>query len=340
MIDDHLYKYKKLINVFSDKTRVREGKTYIPPFLINNDIFEELIGVIKGVKPVMEMNFYDQNIEKIEESFMELEEIYGLKYKISDYKFLINSFKDESSVVERSDPRRGLMSVSVSPDKKKAERSEYLFLKKSELKSDSKKYSHEFATLMGYPECCVNFAKKISGDKNNEKAKRENLLWSKIEIRSFMESDEHSKLLNIFTINPLIPHIPCNLNCEPSKEYATKMKKVFKDEFPAIEELINYFLDLHALFWHYSEKFLIHGKNDNSIKERAVKYDDIQEFSYSEDRFYGETEKEFKEKFEKTKELLLQGNKIVMKKDSFNILKDDVLLGSVEKDYEYSCVLF
>lgn len=336
MLDDQLFKYHKLKNEFSNKKRIKDGLVYMPDFFINYGSFHELFGVIKGIKPVVEINFHDEYIDKFNKAVVELEEIYNLKYKLSDYKFLINSFSDQSGVVEISDPRRGLMSASISFDMEKAEKSESLFLEKSKSTTHSGAASKEFAKLMGYPECCIEFTEKLKGGGATREEREKNLLWSKIRIRSFMESEKCSRLLNHFTVNPLIPHTPCNLNCRPSKNYARKMMKAFQEESPELKNTISYFLDLHALFWHYSEKFLIDGEKCGN----SVKYNEFVKLSYSEEKFHGETKNDFKLKIEKTENLLDQGDEIIMNEKNYQILKKGSLLGEVEKEYKYSCLLF
>lgn len=336
MIQERYNEYIDLQNQFADKKRLDQDLVYVPHFFIRYGAFNDLLGVIKKVKPVVQINFHDQKLEEFKKNIGELKSVYGLKCKLGDYKFLINSFKDESAVVDISDPRKGLMSASISFDEKKAERSEDLFLKKSRPSVKSDDYSHQFAVLMGYPECCIGFADKLGVDKEDEEIKRKNLLWSKIRIRSFMESDSFSKLLNQFTINPLIPHTPCNLNCQQSKNYALKMIKIYDQENPKMKELIDYFLELHSLFWHYSEKFLFEGKKEGN----SLDYEDFMKISYSGEKFYGDVEKGFREKIARTENLLSKGDQIIMEKEDYKILKEGQVLGSIEKDYEHSCILY
>lgn len=52
---------------------------------------------------------------------------------------------------------------------------------------------------MGYPKCCIDFGDKLSGNVGKKDKVRKNLIWSEGHIRSFMESDKVSRLLNIYT---------------------------------------------------------------------------------------------------------------------------------------------
>ena len=335
MIESKLLEYKELRNSLSDKSRLKRGKVYLPKFFLEHGSYYELLGVIKEVKPVVEINFHDKFIGDFNQAVKELEDCYGLKYKLGDYKFLIDSFNDSSSVAKIDDSREGLMSASISFDKGKAEKSEELFLEKSKSGISSNENSHEFAKLMGYPECCVEFTKKLKGGKVSREDREKNLLWSKIDIRAYMESKKFSRLLNVFTINPLIPHSPCHLNCSESKKYAQEMLDVFRGEDERFEGVINYFLDLSAIYWHYSEKFLLEGeKNGNTFH-----YTDFLEFSYSNKKFYGGAEEEFNKKMKKTKKLLKKGDTIVMKDDHFQIKNSKEVLGKIEKEYKNACIL-
>lgn len=323
-------------NVFSDKKRLENGKTYIPRFLIRESNIDEIIGVLKGIKPAMQDNCFDRDLEKLKKSLDELEDIYGVNYLISSHKYLINSPNDFCEVVDIDDERDGLVSFSLSFESSLNKKSEEFFLKKSKTWERNKEFSRKFGEVMGYPECCLDFGYSLSGNVGDAESKKESRTWSKAHIRSFRNSDTVSEALNIYTIKPLVSHVPCSLDCKGSIKYAKQMFKLLKEEDNLYADLRRYFLRLNSLYWFYSEFFLFDGdKNRNELF-----YNDFHKVSFSENVFYGGMEKEFLEKLERTEELLNKGNRLVMKRDCFKIFEGDKELGKVEKDHPFENILF
>lgn len=105
-----------------------------------------------------------------------MQEFYNVHYSLSNHKYLINSNQDFSEVVDLGDPRQGTISYSVSKEKDLAERSEELFLKKTKKSEKADFYSRKFAETMGYPDCCVEFGDRLSGNLANEELRRKNLI--------------------------------------------------------------------------------------------------------------------------------------------------------------------
>ncbi len=318
---------------FADRKRLEEGKTYVPlPF--KNYLFTYL-ALIYRLKPVMEGVCNEKDLPKIKKALKESKEIYNLQYKISSEKFLINSPKDESDVVYSDDPREGIFSYSLSYEKKKVIKSEKYFLEKSKKTDKAHFFSRKFALLMGYPECCVDFGDTLSGNLDSERMKRENFIWSKAHIRSFMNSRKISPLLKSPFIN-LQDHTPCHLNCLQSKKYVERFLKIIEKEEKNLLKVIRYFFDCYSLIWYYSEFILFKGEK----KKEVLFYEDFLPISYSSEKFSGDLSKNFKEKFKKSVVLIGKGNRIKMEEKYFVVYKNNKIIGKVKKDYPFECALF
>ena len=336
-IENKLSEISKRALIFSDRERLKKGGIYIPDIFLNFVKISEIASVIKGVKPVLEFNCSCEYKYKMEQGLKELKNIYGLEYCVSSRKFLINSPKDHSEVVDINDPRRGMISCSISFQRELAERSEEYFLKKSYESEENAEFSRKFAEIMGYPDCCIDFGDKLSGNLDDPQKIKQNWIWSKAHIRSFMNSDKISRFLNIYVLpNILVPHVPCNLNCQPSREYAQKILEICKKEDDHLSDLVEYFLDCHSLFWYYSEFIFLRGEKENNF----LRYSEFLPFSLSAERFYGDLSADFQEKFQRTLFFLEKGNIIQMKDDCFQVYNNDILVGTIKKDYKFECILF
>src|SRR6056297_1341341 len=108
-IENKLSEISKRALIFSDRERLKKGGIYIPDIFLNFVKISEIASVIKGVKPVLEFNCSCEYKYKMEQGLKELKNIYGLEYCVSSRKFLINSPKDHSEVVDINDPRRGMI---------------------------------------------------------------------------------------------------------------------------------------------------------------------------------------------------------------------------------------
>ena len=322
--------------VFSDRSRVSEGLTYVPEFLVRNSNLDEIIAVINGLKPVMQLECPYKNIDSLKDALEELKEIYGLEYRISSYKYLINSPEDYCEVVDLDDGREGKVSYSVSYDDSINEKSQRYYLNKSRTWERAGEFSKKFSRVMGYPECCVEFGDSLSGNKGDEEKIRKNMVWSKAHIRSFMNSDRISRLLNIFTLDSLVPHVPCHLDCEESKEYARNMLEILEKEDRRTAELRKFFISCNSLFWFYSEFFLFVGEK----KGNFITYTDFMPVSFSDSFFFGELDEGFREKFGRTEELLESGDGVEMGRDCFRVYSGDEEIGRVEKDRPFENILF
>ncbi|MEM2918459.1 MAG: hypothetical protein QXY62_03060 [Candidatus Altiarchaeota archaeon] len=163
LIKEKLQKLREEEKKFSNKARLDEDKIYIPEVLLSSVNILEFIAVVRDIKPVFQNDVPEDRLEDLKKILKEIRELYGLNFKISNYKFLINSNTNFTEVVPLSDPRKGRISFSVSKYENLAELSEHYFLKKS-LKQNCMFYSRKFGELMGYPECCLDFGDKLSGN--------------------------------------------------------------------------------------------------------------------------------------------------------------------------------
>ncbi len=336
IISEKIDEIRKRENVFSNRDRLEDGKTYIPEFLIEESDIDEIIGVLGGIKPVMQDNCFDKDLDRLKRSLNKLEIIYGLNYTISPYKYLINSPNDFCEVVDIDDNREGMVSFSISFETSLNSRSEEFFLKKSKTWDRADEFSRKFGKVMGYPECCLDFGESLSGNIGNIEAMKESMTWSKAHIRSFRNSKDVSDILNIYTVKPLVSHVPCSLDCKESIDYAKKILRLLSEEDRYYADLRRYFLRLNSLFWFYSEFFLLDGEKERN----EVKYSDFHKISFSDDVFYGGLTDDLREKMERTQKMLEKGNRLVMNKNFFKVFDGGKEIGRVEKDYPFENILF
>lgn len=326
---------KKETRAFSEKNRLKENKIYFSENILNNFRINEIFPVIRDIKPACQMTFSYDKLNQITKGLEELEKLYGLHYKISNCNYLVNSNTNFSEATAIKYPMKGRLSCSISKREELAVKSEEYFLKKFK-KDNSALYSRKFGEIMGYPECCLDFGDKLSGNVGNKQMMEKNYVWSKAHIRSFMNSEDISRFLNIFTGHPTVSHVPCHLDCKKSKHYAKEILRELENENKNYVKLRKYFIfELDSLFWHYTDFILLKGEKNNNI----IKYDDFLPVSFSSKKFFY-VDQNFLIKFKNTVDLIKNGNKLEMKDDCFLVFKNNDKLGSVEKDYKFENILF
>ncbi len=119
-IIEQIQNYQTEVASFADKKRIEKGKIYVPESVSRFVPIAELIAVISKIKPVMEVNQKEKYLPDIKLALDKLHDLYGLRYFISPYKFLINSPNNQSDVASLSDSREGMISFSISDKREKA----------------------------------------------------------------------------------------------------------------------------------------------------------------------------------------------------------------------------
>lgn len=341
-IKEKFIKLKESARIFADKQRLKQGKIYIPRALLGISP-TEFIAVIKDIKPVVLWSIPEEKLNSAKQGLKEIEEIYGLNYKISEKRHLINSNRDFSQVISRNNSEPGNFWVSISKSKDLVLKSNFYYLKKlKERDPDSRLYSYKFGKLMGYPECCLKFADSLSGNFGDEKAIHKNYIWSKAHIRSLMNSKKISPLLNIFTGAPLVSHVPCHLNCQESKKYANKiLKELEKENFKYTSLKKHFLFNLNSLFWYYTHFILLKGKKIGGNFE----YQDYLPIPFSGNKSCGirkfyNPDTNFQKKFEKSSQLIQKGNLLKMQRDCIQVFKEKKKIGEIKKEWEFEVILF
>ncbi|GEM_PF-3516781 len=322
--------------LFSSKERLKVSKVYIPRQLLKFMPHSEFIAVLKGIKPVATniTNYY--NLNELLSGLEEAKKIYSIEYLVNSGKrILVNSDKNYFKAFSHpTGSRKEQIVFSISRSKELVERANEYYLKRSDRK-ESPSYCHKFGLLAGYPKCCVDFADHVSGFKGTENEEK-GWRFSNIRKISFQNSKKFSRYLNIFSIESLVSHMPCHLNCKPSKKYARKLLSFIEEDNKLYADSIKYFLfETNSLFWDESNKILIDGvKEDNTIE-----YEEFWPLTLQAEKCY---EMDFvpREKLKKTVSLMEKGNKLVMDYFSFSVYKGEKLIGTIKKDSVFEVLLY
>jgi len=322
--------------LFSSEKRLKEGKIYIPRSLLNLMPHSEFIAVLNGIKPVATNITNCYNLNELRHGLEEAKNAYSLNYSIvSGNRILVNSDKNYFEVFSNSTgSRKEQIVFSISRSKQLTETANELYLKRSE-RETSAYYCRVFGELMGYPKCCLDFADHVSGLKGKE---NEELGWRFSNIRkiSFQNSKKFSKYLNIFSIESLVSHMPCHLDCKPSKDYVKKVLSVIEEDNQPYAEATKYFLfEANSLFWDESNKILIEGKKENNV----IKYSEFWPLMLQTEKCH-KMDFTSREKLKGTIFLMGKGDTLIMDYLSFSIYKGDKLIGTVEKDSVFEVILY
>lgn len=161
----------------------------------------EILFVLKGLKPVARQGFYPEELEKVKEFCRKN----NLFIELSPYKILLDKekYSDHGKKVPRDYPQ-GLFFAYISKDQEKA-----LLANLYETRQDH----YRLGLILGYPECCVRFY--CAEFENNNIAPEHNNYHELIDIRK-RKTDQS-----------LISHFPCSPNCQESIELANKLKQIF-----------------------------------------------------------------------------------------------------------------
>lgn len=157
---------------------------------------------------------------------------------------LVNMAKNDGLEVKKADPDiAGVEGLTTYIGKNKADIEALIWAEKNDKLA-------KIGKILGYPDCCA--------EKFKERRRNDKIANIEQQYLKYKEADEIPFLLNsvlnlsgriiqdweeghrqIGSIEPYYsPHHPCSFDCEKSIEISKKMKEIFEEEFPEIEEEI------------------------------------------------------------------------------------------------------
>jgi hypothetical protein len=319
-ISKNLEEFRSCIKDFSDPVK---GFTFFPEEVTDIFTIEELVALKHGLKPAISTRFrYNpQEYVKIRGFFQDS----GFLVRHTNKKYIINSNLNICEPIPLDDERSGDVILVVSGSEKTLNRAIRSYAKDAVV----------FGEAMGYPKCCLEFGRQLSGNIHDKQRLKDDLVWSRAHIRSYRNSDRFSYLLNVFSFSPVISHVPCHLNCRPSRDYAKEVLNIIEKEHPKYVELKTYFLKLASLFWNYTDFILFEGKKHGD----SLTYSESRPFLNSWKVFSDAPDTEFSKKLERIYERIKEGNGIRMQDDSITVLKNGEEIARFPKSYPYECIL-
>lgn len=320
------------MNKLDKYNRLKQVKEIIPRL-----DFLELVAVLFADKPVMaqtNIGDYDEQFkDKLDQLYKILNDV-GLQLAVSDFKIIANSAKSLFKPVPLDDYRAGSVVVGVSKDLDKALQA--VAYVKWKTKSDD--YSRKFGELMGYPECCLDFGDSLSGKTEEENS----FSWENPALETLKRSDNFKWQLNVFSVDPIVPHSPCSLDCEKSVDYVNSIVEILEKYDPKLARKRKDILkEPISLFWHSMDKVLLYGDysrdKDNFLSakasyQKATPY--IQANSY-----YHEGDDNRAEKLKEIAGTVEKGDELKVSRNSLKILKDGVVISQIKKDNPYLPIL-
>ncbi|NIO20600.1 MAG: DUF483 domain-containing protein [Candidatus Aenigmarchaeota archaeon] len=326
-ISENSGRYRELTSlIFSDKKRIEEGKLFIPAKITISST--ELLALKNDIKPSVRIDIPFN--EKMHSMIKDLCKNNKFFMYHSDYKFISNSNLDVSWPIKLNSPKKGLVFYYISKNEKIAK----------ELKRCDRGVNFErFSALLGYPDCCIEFAKKLRpGSPENhvrDAIKYDDYLWSTNHVRSFRNSKQFSFYLNKYSILGLVSHTPCHLNCKESKIYAKKLLSIIRGENKELAQITEYLLKLPSLFWNYADKIVFQGEK----KGDSLRYHDFLTNLNSHIKFSSFPDHELSAKLMKIASMVGKGDMLENSKSNIRIFKNSKLIAEFEKPYEFECIL-
>ncbi len=298
----------------------------------------ELLAVIYNLKPAMaEANtgVYDSSSsEKLDQLGRICSEL-GLKMAFSQKKYIINSPRGIFEEVELNSPEDGNLVIGISKDIQTSLSAvaHYRWKMKDSI------YGRSFGKLMGYPDCCLDFGDylcKGHGDSNSN-----NLGFRNPAVESLKRSKKVAWQLNIFVASAL-PHYPCHLNCNKSKDYVNGLFEILKIAAPEIYLRHTMMLknDI-SLYWSCADKVVFHGhfiKKGNSFADTEAQYNSA-DFHINSSTFYQANSDSYLNQLEVIKQAIKEGDKIITTPKYFEIRHSKTVLLKINKSHELIPVL-
>jgi hypothetical protein len=274
---------------------------------------QELIAVREAIKPVFRKGVPENFDEKQKNIIEAICRRYGLVYEI-----------------KRLSPRGPTKSKNFIYVAKTSEEIEEAF------RAEKAGQSEEFAQILGYPDCCIEFFEKTlsSFTERGERIKKvyensrnfffENNCIFNFDSRitySLSEAErrvfEEVGALGCF----LIFHIPCSFDCKKSKKIGKTVLKELKKEEPSFAEKVEEILKKPVLFLDDFNWAVLNGETVD-LEKSVVKYESI-----AEPRSLLQIRE------------LENGNKIQITKNAVKIFKNNREIGNLRKECCLSYIL-
>ncbi|MCL4406061.1 MAG: hypothetical protein M1586_01630 [Patescibacteria group bacterium] len=294
----------------------------------------ELLGVVYDIKPAMaEANtgVYDVStparLKKLGELCSEL----GLKMAFSRRKYIINSPRGIFQEVSLDDPRDGNLIIGISKDRKKA----LSAVAHYHWKMLDSRYGKSFGKLMGYPDCCLEFGNYL----NNNDANPDNFGFRNPAVESLKRSKKVAWQLNVFILS-LIPHFPCSLDCSPSKKYVDAILDAMRDVAPDfVAETEDQLKNYAALYWNCADRILLKGDfQSDDFLHSEIAYKKMEPRITSAE-FYQDNDSSYLAELRMVQKKIVEGNRLTMTPDFFEVYKDGKSLIKKKKDHPYIPIL-
>jgi len=316
------FQLRECTSQFFSEERKNSGAFYAPSEVLRYADFRELLALKYGLKPSVGLRipFEPQAYKPVKDWAKKN----SFEMGHTTQKYIINSNKDICQPISLDDPRQGDVYAIIADSFDLVKRGADSYARDSV----------EFGRVMGYPECCLEFAKTLNGNVGKTEEMEQDFVWSRTKFRSFRNSDYFSYYLNSFHGFGVIPHTPCSLNCKPSKRYAKKMLGVLKKEDTELGKCIEFFLKIASFFWRNMDYVLL----DGTWHKEKFHYTSSMPFLGS-DTFYMVPDKSFMDRLKDYFLLVERGNSLEVFDDCVKVFSGDDLLGLIEKKSKYECII-
>ena len=291
----------------------------------------DILAVKYGIKPLARLSCTSLNDFYAFKKHCEYEEMYITHSK---YKILFCDTVPECKkvIIPFSSNREGVTYLYLSKSKKLSYRARdndpevftlsnklhvfnnHSFSKNRELIRYKRLF--EFATLLGYPKCCIEAFL-------NKGAKELLTIYSKEKKASFYLNNFFHSISNYY----ISFHLPCSYKCKNSLDYNAKIYEILKQEVPSFSQALKSILRLPLLvcflekgrncYFDYRVMVIFDGSiNNNTMAYRQCFLTKTPYFDIKDDRFI--------------KELMnfRLGNRVLMHEKKFNVYHNDTLLHS------------
>lgn len=199
---------------------------------------------------------------------------------------------------------------------------------------------HQFSKLMSYPDCCIK--KYIKNVSNNTKISTTEAFLRLPKKINFL----FNNILNGVSNHYLSFHFPCSFTCQKTLDYQRKIfNKIKQTSLPFAKEIEDYLKRPYLVFleplpgniyvsWDKRKGFIFDGfiKNNSLIYSETVYF----QTNYPD---YHDTETANKE-FDVLMNKIRQGNKIIFRKDNFQIYRDKGFLYNFKNTKNNQAFLF
>ncbi|MEM0360631.1 MAG: hypothetical protein QXK06_04835 [Candidatus Diapherotrites archaeon] len=308
---------------FSDKQRLKKGKFYYPPCIKGHFSLLELLALKNGLKPAVsnKVPFTPEAWLALKKGINEM----GFLCGHTRFKYLINTIQDLCEPIPLDDPRLGEVYAIAAKDFETIKRAADAYANDTT----------EFGRLMGYPECCLAFGKSLCNNVGIKSKVEQDYVWSRIYFRSYRNSTNFSKWLNVYSGFALIHHIPCHLNCPESKKYAQTLYGLLEKENAKLAKLYDFFMHLPVLFWNCADSILFQGEFEKGVFHYWDCFPKI-----SSDSFYvSAPDFSLAKRLSGYAELVKKGNSLKLSDKCIGVFKDNKKIGIIPKQFEFECIL-